>query len=172
MIKPVLFIAASALLLSSCGSGSETKVTSQEEKKVEVKSMLEEEPKEADPMDNIGVGPATEVVFAEEVDMELAKKGEEVYTAKGCTACHKPDEKLLGPPPTGIYERRNPVWVMNMNILFNPENKMTKEDPHRGKLSHNRKTIAGVQRSSNDESKLDSGRGKSGTGVLPYLIRL
>ena len=61
--------------MSSCGSGSETKVTSQEEKKVEVKSMLEEEPKEADPMDNIGVGPATEVVFAEEVDMELAKKG-------------------------------------------------------------------------------------------------
>ncbi|HBH07097.1 MAG TPA: cytochrome C [Flavobacteriales bacterium] len=131
MIKPVLFIAASALLLSSCGSGSETKVTSQEEKKVEVKSMLEEEPKEADPMDNIGVGPATEVVFAEEVDMELAKKGEEVYTAKGCTACHKPDEKLLGPPPTGIYERRNPVWVMNM--ILNPEN-MTKEDPIAKKL--------------------------------------
>ena len=36
-----------------------------------------------------------------------------------CTACHKPNEKFIGPPQAGVLERRTPEWIMNM--ILNPE---------------------------------------------------
>jgi hypothetical protein len=31
-----------------------------------------------------------------------------------CTACHQENEKVLGPPPAGILDKRNPAWILNM----------------------------------------------------------
>lgn len=72
-----------------------------------------------------GIGPIkAELVFAE-INNELASEGEAVFT-QNCTACHKMDKRHVGPALSGILERRNPAWVMNM--MLNPE-VMVKEDP-------------------------------------------
>lgn len=78
-----------------------------------------------DPMTNKGIGPISSVELGAEIDQAMAAKGKEIYDAK-CTACHKPDEKFIGPPPKGILDRRTPEWVMNM--ILNPE-EMTQKDP-------------------------------------------
>jgi len=83
-----------------------------------------------DPMQNLGIGPIKEVQFDETINQQLADNGKEIYAAK-CMACHKPTEKFIGPAPKGIFERRNPVWVMNM--ILNPD-KMILQDPVAKKL--------------------------------------
>ncbi len=55
----------------------------------------------------------------------LAKKGQAVYQAK-CTACHKMDERFVGPPLKGVTLRRQPEWIMNM--ILNPS-EMIQKDP-------------------------------------------
>lgn len=75
---------------------------------------------------NKGVGPITgTITLGEEIDQDMVAKGKEVYQAN-CTACHKIDKKFIGPPPTGIMERRTPEWIMNM--IMDPEG-MVKNDP-------------------------------------------
>jgi len=76
-------------------------------------------------LENTGIGPIDELEFDEEIDSEMATIGEEVYKAK-CSACHKANKRYIGPSPQGIFERRNPAWVMNM--ILNPE-EMVANDP-------------------------------------------
>ena len=76
-------------------------------------------------LDNKGVGPISELTLPPEIDKDLAAKGEKVYN-QYCVACHKINEKFIGPSPKGIFDRRSPEWVMNM--ILNPE-VMVKEDP-------------------------------------------
>ena len=84
------------LLFFSCGG--ETPTTDGTPKPAP-KSMIADE---ADPMDNLGIGPITEAItLPETIDEALVTKGIEVYEAK-CTACHKPDKKFIGPAPAGI----------------------------------------------------------------------
>lgn len=71
-----------------------------------------------------GVGPITSVQLAA-IDSALAKQGKEVFDTK-CAACHKMEEKVVGPALAGITKRRTPEWIMNM--ILNPEG-MTKQDP-------------------------------------------
>lgn len=82
-----------------------------------------EKPK--DPLANKGVGPITSVTLGETIDEEMAAQGKEVYEAM-CTACHRADQRFIGPAPKGILERRSPEWIMNM--ILDPE-KMVTEDP-------------------------------------------
>lgn len=65
-----------------------------------------------------GVGPITSVTIPDEIDDALAAKGKEIYDMN-CTACHRVDKTLVGPPQKGIMERRTPEWVMNM--IMDPE---------------------------------------------------
>ena len=55
----------------------------------------------------------------------MATAGELVFNSN-CVACHKVNKRYIGPSPQGIYERRNPAWVMNM--ILNP-NEMIQKDP-------------------------------------------
>lgn len=80
---------------------------------------------ESDPMQDRGIGPVKELVLPAEIDMALAEEGKVVYKEM-CTACHKADKKYIGPAPVGIFERRNPAWVMNM--ILNPE-EMVEKNP-------------------------------------------
>lgn len=48
-----------------------------------------------------------------EIDHELFDRGQEIFTTK-CSACHKLDERYVGPPLGGVTERREPEYVMNM----------------------------------------------------------
>jgi len=95
-------------------------------------SMVEEEPAiegepavSDDPMDNKGVGPITNVELSPDIDMAMAEEGKKVYETM-CIACHKPDQKFIGPAQKGVLKRRSPEWVMNM--ILNPE-VMVVEDP-------------------------------------------
>ena len=54
-----------------------------------------------------------------EIDPQLASRGEELFTAKGCNACHRFDERLVGPPLTGVTERRSRAFIVGM--ITNPD---------------------------------------------------
>ncbi len=118
-------------LLISCGSKEEKKKEGFSYKKKEttektVAPKAEKTPpsKQID-LTNKGVGPIKSVSLAAEVDQTMAAHGADVYK-KMCTACHRTNKKFIGPPPTGILERRTPEWIMNM--ILDPE-QMVKEDP-------------------------------------------
>lgn len=113
--------------LVGCG-GDTKKEVKKSTPKVEKKSVTIAEKKPASQridLENKGVGPIKEVVLAPEVDQAMAEKGKEVYKQM-CMACHKPDQKFIGPAPVGVLSRRSPEWVMNM--ILNPD-VMVKEDP-------------------------------------------
>jgi mono/diheme cytochrome c family protein len=73
-------------------------------------------------------GPASIQVadVAYSTDASDVKKGEEIFAAKGCNACHKiGGGKLVGPDLKGVTARRNPKWVAKM--ILKPD-VMIKED--------------------------------------------
>lgn len=121
--KAFLLVAAVGLL-TACGGGESQPTTTPE-----APSMLEETTpavaEEVDPMDNVGIGPIDELTFDEDVDPAWAEEGKVIFEAK-CTACHKTNKRYIGPSPAGIFERRNPAWVMNM--ILNPD-EMVQKDP-------------------------------------------
>lgn len=113
-------------VLTACGSnegkkkGFEYKRTQKEAPKVVV-----ETGKVPVDLSNTGIGPMTSLSFEDAVDEAMSEKGAAAFKQK-CTACHYTDKKLIGPAMKGIYERRNPAWVMNM--LLNPT-EMLQKDP-------------------------------------------
>ncbi|MGJ8738951.1 c-type cytochrome [Zobellia laminariae] len=127
-MKKLLSVLALGALLASCGEekkeekkgGFEMNRTKTETKAVEAKS--EGVPVD---MDNQGVGKYKDISFDADINAEMATAGEAKFKAV-CTACHMVDKRLIGPALKGVYERRNPTWVMNM--IANPD-KMIQEDP-------------------------------------------
>jgi len=127
----IKFISILSLLIAfSCGEkekkesySSESGNTLEETKKAEPVSNVKAS--ERIDLTNKGVGPIKSITLPAEIDPTLAAQGQDVYN-KMCTACHKPNEKFIGPPPAGILERRTPEWVMNM--ILNPE-VMIVQDP-------------------------------------------
>ncbi len=122
----LLFVA----LLLSCGGKEEKKKESisygRKEAPVKEKTAEEKATPASKKIDlaNKGIGPIKSVTFDAEIDQKMATEGAEVFK-KMCTACHRTNKKFVGPPPTGIYERRSPEWVMNM--ILDPEG-MVKND--------------------------------------------
>lgn len=113
--------------LLACGGGNDASSDSSTSTKAKPESMIK---KAVDPMQDKGVGPVTSVTLAPEVDQEMAARGKETYD-KMCTACHKAEERFIGPAPKGILDRRTPEWVMNM--ILNPD-QMVKENEQAKKL--------------------------------------
>ena len=65
------------------------------------------------------------------MDEATLARGEAVYTAKGCAACHQFGSKLVGPDLVGVGDRRTPPWIARM--IARPEI-MIKDDPVARKL--------------------------------------
>ncbi|MDC6385237.1 cytochrome c [Flagellimonas taeanensis] len=125
MKKAILFLALGAFM-ASCGGkkeekkdGFEVSRTKTEEKKAETGGGVPVD------LDNKGVGPIKNVDFPDEIDQEMAARGQAKFDAV-CVACHMVDQRMIGPAMKGVYERRSPEWVMNM--ILNPDG-MLKEDP-------------------------------------------
>lgn len=61
-------------------------------------------------------------------DEALAERGEEVFQARGCVACHYVGrgERLVGPDLLGVPERRTFPWFYHM--VTNPDS-MVRNDP-------------------------------------------
>lgn len=117
----VLFISWS-VALSSC-SGDQN--ASPEENKSSNEKAATTEPVSTDPMKNKGIGPIKNVDLKDDLQEVYVTRGENIFESK-CTACHKFEERYVGPPLKGVTERRTPEWIMNM--ILNPE-EMGKNDP-------------------------------------------
>jgi cytochrome c len=116
-----IFILFSTLLviffLSSCGS--DKKEEPQNQSTAEVGSDLTEFELEN------GIGPIKEKLELGPIDPKLVKRGEEIWNMK-CIACHKLDERYVGPAQRDVIKRRTPEFIMNM--ILNPE-EMEKRHP-------------------------------------------
>jgi mono/diheme cytochrome c family protein len=120
-MKRILLSCMTIFLFLACNNQESS---SQDQEVTQEATSTENEVDPDDPMSNKGIGPVTYVEIGD-LDMALADEGEKIYNEL-CQACHKPDEKFIGPPPVGILDRRSPEWVMNM--ILNPE-QMVLEDP-------------------------------------------
>ena len=60
------------------------------------------------------------------IDEELATQGEQVFRAKGCSACHAFGVRMSGPDLKGVSMRRTAEWMEHQ--ILEPE-VMVKEDP-------------------------------------------
>lgn len=127
-MKKVYLLPLFAAILFMFSCGGDTKPVETEAPAVE--EIADEEPvaEEASVGDltNVGVGSVKELILPAEIDNALAEKGKDLFAGKGCTACHNPTMRIVGPALQGIFETRNPAWVMNM--ILDPE-RMVKEDP-------------------------------------------
>ena len=63
--------------------------------------------------DGKGIGPVKSVEIPATIDAALADNGQKLFEAK-CTACHKYDERYVGPALGKVTERRTPEYIMNM----------------------------------------------------------
>lgn len=70
-----------------------------------------------------GIGPVTTEITLGPLDRAMAERGEKTFETK-CSACHKFDEKYVGPALGGVLERRTPAYVMNM--ILDPEGMYTR----------------------------------------------
>ena len=59
-------------------------------------------------------------------DHEQAEKGKELFSTKGCVACHAFGKRVTGPDLAGVTKRRTAEWMEHQ--ILEPE-VMTKEDP-------------------------------------------
>lgn len=71
-----------------------------------------------------GVGPIQELELEDEIDPALAEQGKTNFE-QFCTACHKLDQRYVGPALQGVTTRRAPEWIMNMILV---PDKMIQED--------------------------------------------
>lgn len=53
------------------------------------------------------------------LDEALASRGEKLFKDLGCTACHRVEERLVGPALEGVTERRDYPWFYHM--VTNPD---------------------------------------------------
>lgn len=95
-----------------------------------------------------GVGPISELKL-EPLDVKLATHGKEIFLNK-CSACHKEEERYVGPALKGVTTRRNPIWIMNM--ILNPL-EMTQKDPEAQKLLEEYLTQMAFQNVTSEEAR-------------------
>lgn len=95
-----------------------------------------------------GIGPVTDLKI-EGFSAELAGKGKAAFDAK-CAACHKIEERYVGPALKGVTQRRAPEWIMNM--IMNPV-EMTQKDPQAQALLAEFLTQMTFQNVSQDETR-------------------
>ncbi|UZH55084.1 cytochrome c [Salinimicrobium tongyeongense] len=133
-LKYYLFSAFMAVLLTACGEEEQKENIKIPGQSTAVQKEVVQEAAsttaEVDNMQNKGVGPIKNLELNEDIDTAMAIRGEELFNNM-CTACHKMEQKSIGPSLAGVTQRRSPEWIMNM--ILNPE-KMIKEDPIAKKL--------------------------------------
>ncbi len=125
-MKKIIGAFALCALLASCGEKKEEKKNGFEMNRSKTEKKVEKVAKKTPvDMSNEGIGPYKNISFSETIDADLVAKGEAKFKSV-CTACHMADKRLIGPALSGVYDRRNVSWVMNM--MKNPT-EMLKKDP-------------------------------------------
>ncbi|WP_304132002.1 cytochrome c [Ignavibacterium album] len=108
----ILFI--TSVVLTSCGGDEQKSADFSKSKSVnsDVTGGLSEFELEN------GIGPVKQKLELGPIDPKLVKKGEEIFNTK-CVACHKLDERYVGPAQRDVIKRRTPEFIMNM--MLNPQ---------------------------------------------------
>lgn len=96
-----------------------------------------------------GIGPIKTEIELGEVDTALAEKGKPLFESK-CTACHKMEERYVGPPLGDVLSKRSPAYVMNM--ILNPQ-EMTQKHPEARTLLAEYMTIMPFQNVSEEDAR-------------------
>ena len=73
-----------------------------------------------------GFGPVKKKLYLMPLDKAMASEGEKIFESK-CAACHKLDERYVGPAQRNVLRRVTPEFFMNM--VLNPEENIEKH-PH------------------------------------------
>jgi len=131
MSKIQMFLLGASLFMISCGGSSEKATDDSSSTEEAPQSMVTDTNANADdPMADKGIGPIKSITLDPEINQEMVAKGKKLY-GQLCSACHKPDQKFIGPAQRGVLDRRSPEWVMNM--MMNPT-EMIAKDPIAKKL--------------------------------------
>jgi cytochrome c2 len=75
------------------------------------------------PGGNKGYGPISDAKLGP-IDENNAKKGREIFVSK-CSACHKINERYVGPNLKDVTKRRTPEWILNQ--ILNPVEQSEKD---------------------------------------------
>jgi mono/diheme cytochrome c family protein len=96
-----------------------------------------------------GIGPITEEVELGPLDEDLATQGEQVFQLN-CEACHRMEERFVGPPLGDVVDRRSPAFILN--FILNPE-QMAREHPEGQALMREYPLVMPFQNISEDEAR-------------------
>ncbi len=95
-----------------------------------------------------GIGPIRDLELGP-IDLALAESGEAAFTTK-CSACHKIEERYVGPELGQVLSRRRPEFVMNQ--ILN-SNEMVQRHPVVKELLAQYYTPMPVQVTDHDEAR-------------------
>lgn len=96
-----------------------------------------------------GIGPVKTKLTLGEIDPALVTKGKGIFDSK-CAACHKLDDRYVGPAQRDVTKRRTPEYILNM--IMNPE-EMYKKHPEAKKMLAEYMTQMPNQNITMDEAK-------------------
>ena len=103
-----------SLSLAACGGGSSNSASQPSGAAAQSESGTVAQDPEALAAE---IGPVKQVSLGEQIDAALARQGEQLFNTY-CTACHRLDERFIGPPLRDVTKQRGPVYIMNM--MLNP----------------------------------------------------
>jgi len=143
MKKLIGLLVISLTLFVGCGGGSDTGNNESASAEKESSGLTEFEQRN-------GIGPVTEEIqLSSNIDKQLAKDGEALFETK-CSACHKLDERYVGPSQRDLLDSRSPEYVMNM--ILNPA-EMIKKHPEAKKMLQKFMTPMPNQNLSREEAR-------------------
>ena len=103
-----------SLTLAACGGGSSSSTPQPSGSAAQTESGTGAQDPEALAAE---IGPVKQVSLGEQIDAALARQGEQLFNTY-CTACHRLDERFIGPALRDVTKRRGPVYIMN--VILNP----------------------------------------------------
>ena len=95
-----------------------------------------------------GIGPIRDLELPH-LDSSLVEEGQEAFVLK-CSACHKVEERYIGPELGTVLSRRRPEFVMNMILNAN---EMVQRHPDVRKMLAEYYTPMPVQVTDSDEAR-------------------
>lgn len=87
--------------------------------------------------DAAGIGSAPSASVSEAIrgpiDAGMADRGEELFRERGCAACHRMEDRLVGPAMSGVTARRDFAWFRRM--VVNPDSMVRSDSTARAMLA-------------------------------------